>query len=60
MFKRTRLISLAAIAAVLLSGPASAMPAASDHPKRKIVHASKPAPKPPTAPAMPDRQRSIM
>jgi hypothetical protein len=46
MFKRTRLISLAAIAALLLSGSASAMAAASDHPKKKtMTHASKPVPK---------------
>jgi hypothetical protein len=45
MFKRTRLISLAAIAAVLLSGPASAMAATPDHPKKKMTHASKPVPK---------------
>src|SRR5262249_15901722 len=45
MFRRTRVISLAAIAALFLSGPASAMAAASDHPKKKITHAAKPIPK---------------
>jgi hypothetical protein len=42
MLKRTRLISLAAIAALVLSGPLSAMAATSDHPKKKVTHASKP------------------
>jgi hypothetical protein len=42
MFKRTRLISLAAIAALVLSGPVSAMAATPDHPKKKVTHASKP------------------
>jgi hypothetical protein len=42
MFKRSKLISLAAIAALVLSGPASAMAATPDHPKKKVTHASKP------------------
>jgi len=45
MFKRTRLTSLAAIAVLVLSGPASAMAATPDHPKKKVTHASKPVPK---------------
>jgi hypothetical protein len=45
MLKRTRLIALAAIAALLLSGTASAIAAASHHPKKKMTHASKPVPK---------------
>jgi hypothetical protein len=44
MLKRTRLIALAAIAALLLSGTASAMAAASHHSKKKMTHASKPVP----------------
>ena len=45
MFGRTRLITLAAIAALFFSGPASAMAAAADHSKKKITHASKPVAK---------------
>jgi hypothetical protein len=41
MFKRATLISVAAIAALLGSGIATAT-AASDHSKKKITHASKP------------------
>jgi hypothetical protein len=44
MFKRTTLISMAAIAALLVSGIATATYAASDA-KKKVTHASKPAPK---------------
>jgi hypothetical protein len=44
MFKRTRLISVAAMAALLASGIATATYAASDA-KKKVTHASKPAAK---------------
>jgi hypothetical protein len=44
MFKRTRLILMAAVAALLVSGIATATYAASDA-KKKVTHASKPAPK---------------
>jgi hypothetical protein len=53
MIKRTRLISLAAIAALLLSGTASTMAAASHHPKKKMTHASKPVPKSVSKPTAP-------
>jgi hypothetical protein len=40
---KTRLISLAAIAAVIVSGTATAMAATSDHPKQKTTHATQAA-----------------
>jgi hypothetical protein len=45
MFKRTRLISVAAVAAFIVSGTATAMAATPDHAKKKVTHASKAAPK---------------
>jgi hypothetical protein len=45
MFKRTRLISIAAIAALLVSGTAMATAAASDHAKKKTAQVSKPVSK---------------
>ena len=53
MFKRTTLISVAAIAALLVSGLATPVTAASDHPKKK-THASKPVPKPASKPKVPE------
>jgi hypothetical protein len=54
MFKGTRLISVGAIAALLMSGIAVAT-AATAHPKKKMTHASRQVPKStatqPTAPA---------
>jgi hypothetical protein len=44
MFKGTTLISMAAIAALLVAGTATATYAASDA-KKKVTHASKAAPK---------------
>jgi hypothetical protein len=44
MFKGTALISMAAIAALLVAGTGTATYAASDA-KKKVTHASKPAPK---------------
>jgi len=44
MFKRTKLISVAAIAALLLSGIATAT-AATAHPKKKMTHAYRQVPK---------------
>ena len=44
MFKGTTLISMAAIAALLVAGTVTATYAASDA-KKKVTHASKPAPK---------------
>jgi hypothetical protein len=44
MFKGTTLISMAAIAALLVAGTTTATYAASDA-KKKVTHASKPAPK---------------
>jgi hypothetical protein len=43
MLKRTRLISLAAMAALIVSGSAPATAATSGHPK-KVIHASKQVP----------------
>jgi hypothetical protein len=60
MSKRVVSIVPAAIAALVLCGIVTAATAASDHPKRKIAHATKPAQKPPAAPAVPDRQRPTM
>jgi peptidoglycan/LPS O-acetylase OafA/YrhL len=57
MTRRVALIVPAAVAVVVLCAIVTA--AASDHSKRK-THASKPAPKPPAAPAIPDRQRPTM
>jgi hypothetical protein len=45
MFKRTRLIFSAVIAALIVSGTATAMAATSDHPKKKATHASGHVPK---------------
>jgi hypothetical protein len=53
MFKRRRPILPAAIAALLVSGLATPVTAASDHPKKK-THASKPVAKPVTKPKAPE------
>jgi hypothetical protein len=53
MFNRTRSIFSAAVAALLLSGIATAT-AASDHPRKKVTHASKPVPKSTAKPTAPD------
>jgi hypothetical protein len=45
MFKRTRLISVAAVAALIVSGTVPAMAATPDHAKKKVTHTSKPASK---------------
>jgi ribulose kinase len=58
MFKRTKLISMAAIAALLGSGIATAT-AASDHPKKKTTtQASKQVAKSTSKPAKPGTARS--
>jgi hypothetical protein len=53
MFRRTLPVLAAAIAALLVSGLASPVTAASDHAKKK-THASKPVPKPAAKPKAPE------
>lgn len=54
MFNRTRLISMAAISALIVSGTAPAM--AATHPK-KVTHASKSIPKSTSPAVAPTQQR---
>jgi hypothetical protein len=53
VFKKTPPVLAAAIAALLVSGLAAPVIAASDHPKKK-THASKPVPKPASKPKAPE------
>ncbi len=53
MFKSIRPILAVAVSALLVSGLATPVTAASDHPKKK-THASKPAPKPAPKPKAPE------
>ncbi len=56
MFKRTRLISVAAIAALLMSGIATAA-AATAHSKKKMTHASRQVPRSAATPSAAPAQR---
>jgi len=49
MFGRTKLISVAVIAAILISGTATTMAAAADHGKKKTAQASKSIPRSPSS-----------
>jgi len=54
------LIFPVAIVALVFPGIVTAANAVSDHPKKKVTHASKPVSKPVSIPAVPDRQRTTM
>jgi hypothetical protein len=58
--RRGRLIFPVAIVALVFPGIVTAANAVSDHPKKKVTHASKPVSKPVSIPAVPDRQRTTM